>query len=139
MLLPKSLPQFPTHWYVASCLTPTRCLALHVYCCSSEPFSPFCHSHLRYSHLEMQTVTRLPDLPIAMLWSCSHKDVFWALVQQFSGRHGHSSEAIILHILGYPGVIQLATSTPETISWISFDVPLNEYYHFIGFIIIFTC
>jgi len=34
-------------------------------------------------------------------------------------------------ILGYPGVIPLATSTPGTISWISFDVPLNEYYHFI--------
>jgi len=41
------------------------------------------------------------------------------------------------HILGYQGVISLATSTPGTISWISFDVPLNEYYHFIGFIFIF--
>jgi len=42
-----------------------------------------------------------------------------------------------LPILGYPGVISLATSTPGTISWVSFDVPLNEYYHFIGCIIIF--
>ena len=40
-------------------------------------------------------------------------------------------------ILGYPGVIPLATSTPGKISWISFDLPLNEYYHFIGFILIF--
>jgi len=36
-------------------------------------------------------------------------------------------------ILGYPGVIPLATSTPGTIGWISFDLKLNEYYHFIGF------
>ena len=36
-----------------------------------------------------------------------------------------------------PRVIPLATSTPGTISWISFDLPLNEYYHFIGFILIF--
>ena len=42
-----------------------------------------------------------------------------------------------LFILGYPGVIPLATSTPGTISCISFDVPLNEYYHFIGCIILF--
>ena len=44
-----------------------------------------------------------------------------------------------LVILGYPGVIPLATSTSTsgTISWFSFDVPLNEYYHFIGFILIF--
>jgi len=33
-------------------------------------------------------------------------------------------------------VIPLATSTPGTISWVSFDVPLNEYCHFIGCIII---
>jgi len=39
-------------------------------------------------------------------------------------------------ILGYPDVIPLTTSTPGTISWISFDVPLNEYYHFIGCIVI---
>ena len=41
-------------------------------------------------------------------------------------------------ILGYPGVIPLATSTPGTISRISFDLPLNEYYHFISFILIFN-
>jgi len=41
------------------------------------------------------------------------------------------------YILGYPGVIPLATSTPGTISWISFDLPLNEYCHFISFILIF--
>jgi len=40
-------------------------------------------------------------------------------------------------ILGYPVMIPLATSTPRTIRWISFDLPLNEYYHFIGFIPIF--
>jgi len=40
------------------------------------------------------------------------------------------------YILGYQGVIPLATSTPGTISWVSFNVPLNEYYHFIGCIII---
>jgi len=40
-------------------------------------------------------------------------------------------------ILGYPGVIPLATSTPGTISWMFFDLPLNEYYNFIGCIIIF--
>jgi len=39
---------------------------------------------------------QLPDLSLAMLWCCSHKDVSWALVQQFSGRHGHSSAAPIL-------------------------------------------
>ena len=33
-------------------------------------------------------------------------------------------------ILGYPGVIPLATSTPGTISWISFDVPLRHHSHF---------
>jgi len=33
-------------------------------------------------------------------------------------------------ILGYPGVISLATSTPGTISWISFDVPLRHHPHF---------
>jgi len=41
------------------------------------------------------------------------------------------------HILGYPGMIPLATSTTGTSSWISFDVPLNEFFHFIGFILIF--
>ena len=35
-----------------------------------------------------------------------------------------------------PGVIPLATSIPGTISWYSFDLPLNEYYHLIGFILI---
>jgi len=40
-------------------------------------------------------------------------------------------------ILDNPGVIPLATSTPGTISCFSFDVPLNIYYHFIGFILIF--
>ena len=43
----------------------------------------------------------------------------------------------IVHILGYPGVIPLATSTPGTISWISFNLRQNEYYHFIGFILVF--
>jgi len=50
-------------------------------------------------------------------------------------RNGYEPSTIA--ILGYPGVISLTTSTPGTISWISFDVPLNEYYHFIGCIIIF--
>jgi len=45
--------------------------------------------------------------------------------------------SIDIGILGYPGVIPLATSTPGTISWVSFDVPLNKYYHFIGCIISF--
>ena len=34
---------------------------------------------------------------------------------------------VVLYILGYPGVISLATSTPWTIRWIFFDLPLNEY------------
>jgi len=34
---------------------------------------------------------------------------------------------LVYPILEYSGVIPLATSTPGTISWVSFDVPLNEY------------
>ena len=52
-------------------------------------------------------------------------------------KHAHTGIKHKITILGYPGVIPLATSTPGTISWISFDEPLNEYYHLIGFILIF--
>jgi len=44
---------------------------------------------------------------------------------------------LVVIILGYSGVIPLTTSTPGTISLISFNVPLNEDYHFIGCILIF--
>ena len=91
-------------------------------------------SNRRSLHLPNITLKLLQNYQLNQTSAFSYIYIFLTVNNR---RLTKQSKTRLKTILGYPGVIPLPTSTPGTISWISFDVPLNEYYHFIGCIVIF--